>query len=105
MTDNFWSETKRFRIRVILLFVAWIPFGLITTLIWVKVLGLEMSIIVGFGMILFWQFLYLRMRHKFKQLELKCPRCDKLAFDDVPSLFAELRCANCGFQKENSLNK
>jgi len=105
MNNGIWEEAEKFRTRVFLLFASWIPFGLLVAVIWVKVLGLELNVFVGFGVLLFWPFLYLRMRRKFKQLELKCPSCGKLAFDDVPNIVTNIKCANCGFQKGNSLNK
>jgi len=103
MSENFWKEAKKYRTTMQLIIAGWIPFGITATYIWIKVLELKFDFIVSLGILFFWYILYLRTAHKFKKLN--CPNCGQSAFGHAPSILTEMKCIECGFQDESSLNK
>ncbi|TQV73894.1 hypothetical protein FLL45_13600 [Aliikangiella marina] len=100
MSDKeFWNEVDNYKKLMALTFALWIPFGITTSLIWVRVFEFEFNFIVGMVILLLWGSIQLKINHDFRKLKLKCPKCDKQAFNDIPVLFSENSCANCGYRR------
>ncbi|TQV73836.1 hypothetical protein FLL45_13285 [Aliikangiella marina] len=98
---EFWLEVDNYKKRIALIFALWIPFGVIVSLIWIKVFEFKFNFIVATVILLLWSSIQIKVNSDFRKLKLKCPKCDKQAFDDIPILFAENSCANCGYRRED----